>query len=310
MEIQLDERARRLTAGQVQRRRYVKESLWGYAFLLPQLVGLVVFALIPLVSVFVLSFTQWDGLSAIQFVGIENFVDQLADADFHTALVNTIYYTSLVVPGGIILSLLVALGVNRVRGKEIYRVIYFMPVIASSVSVSIVWLWLLNSDFGLINTFLHQWFGIKGPQWLTDSRLVIPSISIVSIWWGLGYNMVIFLSGLQSVPATYMEAAQIDGANRFQVFWRITLPLLSPTLFFVTVVSIINSFQVFDQTYVMTGGGPGRASYTLVYHLYNLAFQKFIFGPASAAAVLLFFILLVLTAIQFALQRRWVYYEG
>ncbi len=310
MEIQLDARGRRRAAEKVQRRRYVKDSLWGYAFLLPQLVGLVVFALIPLVSVFALSLTQWDGLSPIQFVGIENFVDQLADADFHTALVNTIYYTALVVPGGIILSLLVALGVNKVRGKEIYRVIYFMPVIASSVSVSIVWLWLLNSDFGLVNTTLHQWFGIKGPQWLTDSRLVIPSISIVSIWWGLGYNMVIFLSGLQSVPATYMEAAQIDGANRFQVFWRITLPLLSPTLFFVTVVSIINSFQVFDQTYVMTSGGPGRASYTLVYHLYNLAFQKFTFGPASAAAVLLFFIILVLTAIQFALQRRWVYYEG
>jgi multiple sugar transport system permease protein len=184
-----------------------------------------------------------------------------------------------------------------------------MPVITGSVAVSVIWLWLLNGDYGLINLLLHQWFGIQGPQWLTDSHLVIPSISLVSIWWGLGFNMVIFLAGLQGIPAVYTEAAQTDGASRFQIFWRITLPLFTPTLFFVMVVSIIGSFQVFDQTYIMTGGGPGKESYTLVYHIYNLAFQQFTFGSASAVAVILFAILLVFTLCQFAVQRYWVYYE-
>lgn len=286
-----------------------KELLWGYLFILPQFLGLLCFALIPLISVFVLSVMQWDGLGAMHFVGLANFQDQLADPDFHTAVINTLYYTVLVVPGGIILALLVALGVNKVRGKQIYRVFYFMPVVTSSVAVSVIWLWLLNGDFGLVNVLLHQWFGIQGPQWLTDPHLVMPSISLVSIWWGLGFNMVIFLSGLQAVPAMYVEAARVDGASRLQIFWRIILPLLTPTLFLVTVVSLINSFQVFDQAYVMTGGGPGKASYTLVYHLYHLAFEQFSFGPASAAAILLFGLLLILTMIQFSLQRRWVHYE-
>ncbi len=292
------------------RRRDLIEAAWGYAFLLPQLVGLLAFALIPLITVLALSLTKWDGLGAIQFVGFQNFSAQFADPDFRTALVNTVYYVIIAVPGGIILALLVALGVNRVRGKSIYRVVYFMPVITGSVAVSVIWLWLLNGDYGLINLLLRQWFHVQGPQWLTDAHLVIPSIALVSIWWGLGFNMLIFLSGLQNIPTDYSEAARIDGAGAFQIFWRITLPLLTPTLFFITVVSIINSFQVFDQTYVMTGGGPGKESYTIVYHLYNLAFQNFTFGPASAVAVILFAILLVLTLIQFTLQRRWVYYEG
>jgi multiple sugar transport system permease protein len=291
-------------------RRQRIEALWGFFFLLPQLVGLLAFALIPLISVFALSLVKWDGLGDMQFTGFSNFQEQLTDIDFHTALLNTAFYTALVVPGGLLLALLAALGLNRVRGKTIYRVVYFMPVITSSVAVSVIWLWLLNGDYGLINSLLRQWFGIQGPQWLTNSRLVIPSISLVSIWWGLGFNIVIFLAGLQGIPATYLEAARIDGAGSFQVFGRITLPLLSPTLFFVMVISIINSFQVFDQTYIMTAGGPGKASYTLVYHIYNLAFQKFTFGSASTVAVILFMLLLVFTLCQFAIQRYWVYYES
>jgi multiple sugar transport system permease protein len=293
-----------------QRRRNLVEAAWGYAFLLPQMIGLIAFAFIPLIAVIALSLTQWDGLGPIQFVGFQNFATQLADPDFHTALVNTVYYVVTAVPGGIILALLVALGVNKVRGKSIYRVVYFMPVITGSVAVSVVWLWLLNGDYGLINILLRQWFHLPGPQWLTDAHLVIPSMALVSIWWGLGFNMLIFLAGLQNIPIDYSQAAQIDGANTFQIFRHITFPLLTPTLFFITVVSIINSFQVFDLTYVMTGGGPGKESYTVVYHLYNLAFQQFTLGPASTVAVILFAILLVLTLIQFTLQRRWVYYEG
>ena len=290
-------------------RRSFFEALWGYLFLLPQMIGLIVFALIPIITVFALSLVEWDGLGGITFVGFSNFQAQFADPTFRTALINTTYYTILVVPGGLALSLLVALGLNKVRGKEIYRVIYFMPVVTSSVAVSVIWMWLLNGDFGLINGFLKLVFNINGPQWLTNQRLVLPSIAVMSIWWTLGFNMVIFLAGLQAIPAVYLEAAKIDGANSWQSFWRITLPLLSPTLFFITVISVISSFQVFDQTYVMTSGGPGRASYTMVYHIYDLAFQKFTFGAASAASVILFVILLALTLLQFSFQKRWVHYE-
>jgi multiple sugar transport system permease protein len=291
-------------------RRRIFEALWGYLFLLPQMIGLIVFALIPIIAAFSLSLVEWDGLGSISFVGFSNFQEQFADPAFRTALVNTTYYTVLVVPGGLMLSLLVALGLNKVRGKEVYRVIYFMPVVTSSVAVSVIWMWLLNGDFGLINGFLKLVFNINGPQWLTNQGLVLPSIAVMSIWWTLGFNMVIFLAGLQAIPVTYMEAARIDGANGWQLFWRITLPLLSPTLFFITVISVISSFQVFDQTYVMTSGGPGRASYTMVYHIYELAFRKFTFGGASAASVILFVILLALTLIQFYFQRRWVHYEA
>ncbi|HEX4204086.1 MAG TPA: sugar ABC transporter permease, partial [Ktedonobacteraceae bacterium] len=163
---------------------------------------------------------------------------------------------------------------------------------------------------GLINQLLRLWFHFNGPNWLTDSHFVIPAIAIVSIWQGLGFNTVLFLAGLQNIPAVYSEAARIDGANRFQLFWRVTLPLLSPTVFMATILSVIGSFQVFDLTYVLTDGGPGKDSYTIVYLLYKQGFQLFQFGNASASAVVLFIILLVLTLFQYRLQNRWVHYEA
>ncbi|HLZ59203.1 MAG TPA: sugar ABC transporter permease [Ktedonosporobacter sp.] len=291
------------------RKRRLIDTFWGYIFILPQVAGMVAFVLIPLVSVFYLSMVSWDGLGDIQFVGFQNFIDQFASEDLRIAFINTINYTLITVPGGIILALLTALALNRVRGKAIYRVIYFMPVVTSTVAVSVIWLWLLNGDYGLINQILRAVFHVEGPNWLADEHWVIPSIAIVSIWGSLGINMVIFLAGLQSIPAAYIEAARIDGASRLQLFWRITLPLLSPTLFFVIVLSIISSFQVFDQTFILTGGGPAKESYTIVYHIYTLGFRQFTFGPASAAAVILFALLLILTLLQFTLQRRWVTYE-
>ncbi|MBA2682800.1 MAG: sugar ABC transporter permease, partial [Ktedonobacteraceae bacterium] len=182
--------------------------------------------------------------------------------------------------------------------------------ITSSVAVAIIWMWLMNGNFGLINVLLRTWFHVQGPRWLADSHLVIPSISIVTVWSGLGFNMILFLAGLQNIPQVYTEAATVDGANRWQIFWRVTLPLLSPTIFLVLVLSIISSFQVFDQVYVLTGGGPAKASYMIVFHIYNLAFQQFQFGAASAAAVILFAIVLLITLMQFWLQRRWVHYEA
>lgn len=282
---------------------------WGYLFIAPQLIGLLAFSLIPLIYTFVLSFMTWDGFGARTFVGFRNFAEQFGDPDFATAIINTLYYTVLVIPSGLILGLTVALALNKVRGKSLYRVFYFMPVITSSVSIGVIWMWILNGDFGILNQLLG-YIGIQGPKWLTDPDWVIPSISMLSVWWGLGFNMVIFLAGLQGISASYYEAAEIDGASRWQQFIRITLPLLSPTTFFVAIMATSGSFQVFDQAFVMTNGGPGKASYTLVYHIYNRAFIEYKFGLSAAAATFLFFLILVLTLIQFRVSRKWVHYEG
>jgi multiple sugar transport system permease protein len=290
-------------------KRRRSDTLWGYFFIAPQLFGLLVFVLIPMLSVFFLSVMEWDGLGEMSFVGLSNFTEQFASSEFRVALLNTAYYTVIAVPSGIGLGLIVATILNKVRGKTFYRLFFFMPYITSTVAVAVIWIWVLNADFGLVNAYLQEWFGIQGPKWLSNRTLVIPSIAMVAVWQGLGFNMVIFLAGLQSIPTTYSEAARIDGANRMQVFRHITLPLLSPTIFFVLIISIIGSFQVFDLAFVMTQGGPGKASYTLVYHLYSLAFEDFTFGASSAAAVILFAIILSLTLFQFRFQRRWVHYD-
>ncbi len=286
-----------------------RDVLWGYVFLLPQLLGLLLFSLIPLVSVFYLSMASWDGLGPITFVGFQNFIEQLQSSDLHIALLNTLYYTIIAVPGGLFFALLIALGLNNVQGKTVYRVLYFMPFITGSVAVGVIWSFLLNSDFGLFNSVLRSVFHASGVGWLTTTRYVIPSIALVGIWQGLGFNMIIFLAGLQGIPVSYKEAARMDGANKFQLFWQVTLPMLTPTIFFTTVISILGSFQVFDLTFILTNGGPGKDSYTMVYHIYHLGFETATFGPASAAAVILFVILLVVTVVQFRLQKRWVNYD-
>jgi len=298
-----------VTQGKLRKKRNT-DALWGYFFIGPQLIGLLLFSLIPLVSVFYLSMASWDGLGPITFVGLQNFIDQITSGDLHIALLNTLYFTLISVPGGLILALLVALALNNVPGKTVYRVLYFMPFITGSVAVGVIWSLLLNGDFGLINSLLKAVFHVKeGVGWLTDTRLVIPSIAAVAIWQGLGFNMVIFLAGLQGIPVSYTEAARIDGANRLQRFFRVTLPMLTPTIFFTTVMSILGSFQVFDLAFILTNGGPGKASYTMVYHIYHLGFENSTFGEGSAAAVILFAILLALTLIQFRLQKRWVNYD-
>ncbi|UVI33006.1 carbohydrate ABC transporter permease [Paenibacillus spongiae] len=285
------------------------DALWGAFFIAPQMVGLIVFSLIPLIMAFAISMMNWDGFGAKTFAGFDNFVSQFNDEDFRTAIVNTLYYTVLTVPTGIILAMLVAIGLNKVRGKIIYRLIYFMPTITMSVAVSVVFMWLFNADFGLINLYLKEWFGIQGPKWLTDTRIVMPSIALLSIWMGLGTNMVLFLAGLQGISSSYYEAAQIDGATRWQQMKNITIPLLSPTTFFVTIMSIIGSFQVFDQSFVMTSGGPAKASYTIVYHIYETAFVEFTFGKSTASAVILFIMILSVTLFQMKMSKRWVHYE-
>jgi multiple sugar transport system permease protein len=291
-------------------RRQRSDALWGVFFIAPQLIGILAFSLIPVVYAFVLSVMKWDGLGEREFVGLNNFRDQFGDEDFRGALSHTVVYTLIAVPGSVSLSLLMALAVNHVKGKSIYRTIFFLPTITSSVAVSMVWLWMLNGDFGLINVYLRENFSLDPPNWLVNTTWVIPAVALVSIWASLGFNMVIFLAGLQGIPTSYLEAAQIDGASKWRQFWNITLPLLSPTTFFVTIISIIASFQVFDMIYVMTGGGPGNASSTMVFHIYELAFVDFTFGLSAAAAVVLFAIIMGATLFQFWGQRRWVHYDA
>ena len=302
--------AQRTRRGLLRTRSQRRDALWGLFFIGPQVLGLLVFSLIPVIYAFILSVMKWDGLGEREFVGLENFRNQFADKIFRDALVHTFIYTIIAVPGTVILSLMLALAVNKVWGRVVYRTIFFLPTITSSVAVSMVWLWMLNGDFGIINTYLREQFALDPPNWLVDTFWVIPAIAFVAIWAGLGFNMVIFLAGLQGIPATYLEAAQIDGASKWRQFRDITLPLLSPTTFFVTIMSIIASFQVFDMVYVMTAGGPGTASTTMVFHIYELAFVKFRFGLSSAVAVILFALIMAVTLFQFWGQRRWVHYDA
>lgn len=287
---------------------YKKRKLWGYAFVAPQLIGLILFSLIPLVQAFLLSFQNWDGMGAKTWIGLENYIDAFGTADFAKSLLNTLKYTLYFVPADVILALLIAMGVKNVAGKTFYRLFYFMPVVSGSVAVGVIWTWLLNEKTGLINMLLKM-AGLPGVPWLVDKTLVLMSIAMVSVWWNVGYNMVIFLAGLQGIPQTYYEAASIDGANKFQQFRHITVPMVSSTTFFVLITTIISSFQVFDQAFVMTQGGPAKASYTFVYYIYESAFIKFKMGYASACAMVLFVIILLITMFQMWVSNKWVNYD-
>jgi len=287
-----------------------QETIAGYLFLLPNILGFLVFSSIPVVATFSISLLDWDLIRAPRFVGIDNYVKLLTDdAVFRKVLFNTAYYVIGTVPAGIILSLLLALAMNaNVRGIALFRVIFFIPVISASVAVAVMWRWLYNTDYGLINMLLTS-VGLKGVPWLASTAWAMPAVILMAIWKSLGYNMVIFLAGLQSIPVHLHEAAAIDGANGVQRFRYITLPLLAPTTFFVLVISVISSFQVFDLAFVLTKGGPGDATNTMVMYIYNQAFQFFHMGYAAAIAWVLFAIIFVITLLQHQLQKRWVHYE-
>jgi multiple sugar transport system permease protein len=285
------------------------EHVVGYLFVAPLLIGLLVFTYGPVLAAFGLSFTKGDYISTPKWIGLENYQTLLQEDLFWTSMRNTLYYVVGVVPAGLFLSLLLALAMNqKLRGIVFFRSIFFLPTITSSVAISLMWLWIYNPEFGVINYLLKQ-IGVKGPAWLSSSTWAMPAIIIMAIWRGLGYNMLIYLAGLQGIPDVYYEAAEIDGAGGWAKFRHITLPLLSPTTFMLLILSLIGAFQVFEYTYVMTGGGPVYATLTIVLHIYNNAFRSFKMGYASALAYVLFFILLALTLIQLRLQKRWVHYE-
>lgn len=264
----------------------------------------------PTLFSFIFSFFKYNGITTPIFKGLTNYKHLLNDSVFWISLKNNVLYVLMVVPITTVLSLLVAIGLNR-KVKiiiPILRTIYLLPLVTSSIAVSIVWMWIYNGNFGLLNQVLGK-LNIQGPNWLLDPNTALLSIAAVNVWAAIGYYSVIFLSGLQSIPIEYYEAAEIDGASSFQKFIYITAPLISPMTFFVVILSTIGSFQLFDYVYMMTSGGPGYASYSLVYYIYLNGFSYMKMGYGMAISMTLFAILICLTAIQFLLQKKWVFYK-
>lgn len=292
------------------RRGRTVEMWWAYAFVLPAFIVLGVFHLLPSAASLFISFTDWDGLSAIRFAGWDNYATLLTDGNFGKAGLHTFLYALAVVPISVGLATLVAVLLNAgLRGQAFYRTVYFIPVVTMSTAVGLIWKWLYNSEYGPINAvlgFLH----LPQPNWLSDSRYTLVSIMIVGIWAAIGHHMIILLAGLQGIPQSFYEAASIDGAGRLYTFFRITLPLLSPSLFFVVTTSVISSLQLFDLVFVMTGGNPALLSSarSVVFNVYEEGFVLFRMGAASAQAVVLFAVILLLTVVQLKLQKRWVHY--
>ncbi len=286
-----------------------RESLAAYAFILPSLVGFLVFLAGPVVASLGLSLYDWELLLPPRFIGLANYQALLHDMRFRQVVMNTAYYVVGVVPLNIVVALGLALWLNRsIRGITLYRSAFFVPVVTSTVAVSLIWMWMYSPQVGLINTGL-RWIGVHGPLWLGDTRWAMPALILLGVWKGFGYNMVVFLAGLQGIPAALYEAAAIDGANPRQRFQYVTLPLLSPTTFLAVVLTMISSFQVFESAYVMTGGGPVNATNTIVLYIYQNGFQYFKMGYASALAWGLFAVIFTLTLFQMKLQRTWVHYE-
>ncbi|MEQ6390878.1 sugar ABC transporter permease [Bacillaceae bacterium S4-13-58] len=281
-----------------------KTYFWLIIFLLPNLIGFLLFIGVPIVSSLVISFTDWDLISSLQFVGFDNYIRLAQDEEFWRAFKNTFLFILGYIPLVMVLGLSCALLLNKqMRFKAFFRATYFLPVITSWVAVSLVWKWLYNPNYGLIN-YLLSLVGITGPQWLHDPNTAMIGIILASAWKDIGFVMVLFLGGLQNISPSYYEAASIDGAGKFRSLWSITIPLLAPTTFFVTIISMINSFQVFDQVMIMTEGGPSGSTTVLVQNIYNYAFSYYEMGYASAMSWALFIVIFIFTWIQMRLQKK------
>lgn len=270
----------------------------------PSLVGMFIFLMLPVASSFVLSFSSWDLIGEIQWIGLDNYSKALADPAVLGALRNTLTFILGYLPATVGIALGLALLLNRrIRGRVVFRAIYFVPVVTSWVAVSLIWKWLLNPQYGLVNVAL-AWIGIKGPGWLFDPQWAMTGVILTSIWKDIGFVTVIYLAGLQDIPEHLYEAAALDGVTGWQRFWHITFPMLMPTTFFVTTISLISSFQVFDQVWVMTQGGPAGATSVMVELIYKNAFSYYQMGYASAISWVLFALIFAVTIAQNVLQKR------
>lgn len=286
------------------------EMRYAVILILPAFILMGIFQIYPVFSGFAMSLTQWDGFSEKIFTGFENYITAFQDDNFRTAILNTLVYTVGTVPTTVIIALILAALMNtNVRGITAFRTIYYLPTITSGVAIAMVWKWLFNTDYGLINTTLYQ-MGVKTMiPWLGSSDYAMISVIIMSVWKSIGNNVIIILAGLQSVSNSLYEAVSIDGANAFQRFRYITVPMVSPTLFLVIIMTTIGSFQVFDVVMTLTKGGPGNSTMVAVYYIYRTAFENFKMGYASAMAFILFVIIMLVTLLQWIIKNRWVYAE-
>lgn len=295
------------------RRRVIKENLTGYSFIAPALIGFIIFMAYPLVYSLFLSFMDWNmfkGLDGSKFIGLKNYADALQNDYFRTGFVNNIKLMIFAVPILIIISISIATLLNqKIHGRGILRAMYFVPYITTVTAAALVFSALFHPEFGLINSVLRS-LGVENlPGWATSSKWALITVAIFWIWKNVGYCVVIYLAGLQGISPSYYEAAAIDGASKWQQFIKITFPLVSPTTFFLVITSIISSFQIFAEINVLTQGGPGTATTTMVYHIYDTAFKQFKMGYASAVSWLFFLMVVVITVVQWIGQKKWVSYD-
>ncbi len=288
--------------------RHAREAAWGYLLIGPVMLGFAVFFLIALGASFYLSFTQWNMLTSPVYVGLANYRAVLHDHDFRIALVNTIAITVPHIALRLICALALAIALNsNIRFRAFYRILFFLPVLTMPVAIGTIWKWLYDPAFGPINSVLRR-IGVAGPEWLSSPRWAVVAVVVVLLWSGVGYDMVIYLAGLQAIPRDYYEAASLDGAGAWQRFRDVTLPLLTPTIFFLSVIGVIYSLQVFDLVYVMTRIDQTNKLPTVVYYIYDEGFRNFRMGYAITVAWVLLGMILIFTLLQFRLQRRWVFY--
>jgi multiple sugar transport system permease protein len=287
-----------------------RENRWAWLFLAPTILGLAILSAGPILATLGISLTDWDLLTPPEWVGFDNFAALAESPRFWKAMQNTAFYTLLSVPLGMVIALAFALGLDQaIRGIAWIRTMYFLPLVTSAVAVGLVWLWIYSPQGGLLNA-LTGVFGIPPQRWVSDPFWAMPAVIVMSVWQGLGINIIIFLAGLQAIPKEYYDAADVDGAGHWGRFRDVTLPLLTPSLFFTGILSFIGAMQVFDQVYILARPGPPtEATITLVYYIYEEGFRFFRMGQASAAAWVLFVIAAVLTYVYFRLQQRWVHYQ-
>jgi multiple sugar transport system permease protein len=299
-------------------RRTIREAIEGYLYITPWLLGFLILTLGPMLASLYFSFTRYSIVRAPVWIGLDNYVRALSGKDqlFWSSLWRTTVFAFYYVPLGVVISLLLAVALNHnLRGTTVYRTLFFLPSLTPAAASTLLWTWLLNPDVGPINFVLNKYvlgpLGIQAPRWLASTVWALPSIALIAVWGTVGGSrMIIFLAGLQGVPEELHDAANIDGANSWQRFWSVTIPMISPVVFFNMILAAIGAFRVFTFSYMATAGGPAFATYFYMLLLYNQAFQSMQMGYASALAWVLFVIVLAFTVVQFSLSGRWVYYTG
>ncbi len=289
-------------------KRVLRDNIDGWLFILPVIISLLVFTAYPLYWSLILSFREWNPLGQDKFIGLANYRALLNDKLLFQSLIHVLKYALYTIPAGLIWGIGVALALQNIRWRGFFRALYFLPTITSSIAISVVWSLIFQPDWGFLNNVL-RFFGISGPNWLGQTSTAMISVSIVAVWMGTGYWMVIFLAGLLDIPTDYLDAARVDGASPFQVFRFVTLPQLTPTIFYYLTTALISVWTMFDIVYVMTNGGPANSTMMPAVHLYNAAWTHLDMGYASAIAWVMALFIFTFTAIHFGFSRKWVSYE-